>query len=109
MSEVHYRYATVGGRQLFFREAGPAAPVLVLLHGFPTSSFMFRNLIPRLADRYRVIAPDHLGCAAGRRVRLHLRRADRSHRWTARPTRRHPLRDLCAGLRRAHRLAAGVA
>jgi pimeloyl-ACP methyl ester carboxylesterase/catechol 2,3-dioxygenase-like lactoylglutathione lyase family enzyme len=61
MSEVHYRYATVGGRQLFFREAGPAAPVLVLLHGFPTSSFMFRNLIPRLADRYRVIAPDHLG------------------------------------------------
>ena len=62
MSQVHHRYATVAGRRLFYREAGPAdAPVLVLLHGFPTSSFMFRNLIPRLADRYRVLAPDHLG------------------------------------------------
>ena len=62
MSQVHHRYATVAGRRLFYREAGPAdAPVLVLLHGFPTSSFMFRNLIPQLADRYRVIAPDHLG------------------------------------------------
>jgi Predicted hydrolases or acyltransferases (alpha/beta hydrolase superfamily) len=56
---VHHRYATVQGRQLFYRQAGPAdAPVLVLLHGFPTSSFMFRNLIPALADRYNVIAPD---------------------------------------------------
>jgi pimeloyl-ACP methyl ester carboxylesterase/catechol 2,3-dioxygenase-like lactoylglutathione lyase family enzyme len=62
MSEVHYRYATVDGQRLFYREAGPAdAPVLVLLHGFPTSSYMFRNLIPQLADRYRVIAPDYLG------------------------------------------------
>ncbi|QRP43224.1 alpha/beta fold hydrolase [Amycolatopsis sp. FDAARGOS 1241] len=60
--QVHHRYATVHGRRLFYREAGPAdAPVLVLLHGFPTSSFMFRNLIPALADRYHVIAPDHLG------------------------------------------------
>jgi pimeloyl-ACP methyl ester carboxylesterase len=62
MAKVHHRYATLGGRQIFYREAGPAdAPVIVLLHGFPTSSFMFRNLIPQLADRYRVIAPDHLG------------------------------------------------
>lgn len=62
MVDVHHRYATVEGRQLFYREAGPAdAPVLVLLHGFPTSSFMFRHLIPELADRYHVIAPDHLG------------------------------------------------
>ncbi|MFD6992265.1 alpha/beta fold hydrolase [Streptomyces sp. NPDC059943] len=62
MVDVHHRYATVQGRQLFYREAGPAdAPVLVLLHGFPTSSFMFRHLIPELADRYHVIAPDHLG------------------------------------------------
>ena len=62
MTEVHHRYATVQGRRLFYREAGPAdAPALVLLHGFPTSSFMFRNLIPALADRYHVIAPDHLG------------------------------------------------
>ncbi|WP_412098593.1 alpha/beta fold hydrolase [Mycolicibacterium iranicum] len=59
---VHHRYATVRGRQVFYREAGPLdAPVVVLLHGFPTSSFMFRNLIPALADRYRVIAPDYLG------------------------------------------------
>ncbi len=47
------------GVQIFYREAGDAAaPVLLLLHGFPTSSFMFRDLIPRLADEYRVIAPD---------------------------------------------------
>ncbi|GAB4086284.1 alpha/beta hydrolase [Myceligenerans cantabricum] len=62
MNAVHHRYATVGDHRLFYREAGPAdAPVLLLLHGFPTSSFMFRELIPRLAGRYRVIAPDHLG------------------------------------------------
>jgi pimeloyl-ACP methyl ester carboxylesterase len=47
------------GVQVFYREAGePSAPVVLLLHGFPTSSFMFRELIPRLADRYHVIAPD---------------------------------------------------
>ncbi len=48
-----------GGVQVFYREAGkPDAPVVLLLHGFPASSFMFRELIPRLADSYRVIAPD---------------------------------------------------
>jgi pimeloyl-ACP methyl ester carboxylesterase len=47
------------GFTVFYREAGPAdAPVVLLLHGFPTSSFQYRELIPRLADRYRVIAPD---------------------------------------------------
>lgn len=62
MVAVHHRYASVRGQRLFYREAGPAgAPVLVLLHGYPTSSFMFRHLIPELADRYHVIAPDHLG------------------------------------------------
>jgi pimeloyl-ACP methyl ester carboxylesterase len=62
MPVVHHRYATVAGHRLFFREAGdPEAPVLVLLHGFPTSSYMFRDLVPALADRYHVIAPDHLG------------------------------------------------
>jgi pimeloyl-ACP methyl ester carboxylesterase len=62
MPVVHHRYATVAGHRLFFREAGgPDAPVLLLLHGFPTSSYMFRDLVPALADRYHVIAPDHLG------------------------------------------------
>ncbi len=62
MTAVHHRYATVEGHRLFYREAGPVdAPTVLLLHGFPTSSFMFRNLIPLLADRYHVIAPDLLG------------------------------------------------
>ncbi|MDC0740794.1 alpha/beta fold hydrolase [Polyangium mundeleinium] len=56
---THHRTATVEGLEIFYREAGPAdAPVVVLLHGFPSSSHMYRNLIPALADRYRVIAPD---------------------------------------------------
>src|SRR2546423_14864725 len=59
---VHYRSATLDGVKVFYREAGPAdGPVVLLLHGFPTSSHMFRNLIPALADRYRVIAPDYPG------------------------------------------------
>jgi pimeloyl-ACP methyl ester carboxylesterase len=62
MVSVHHNYATVQGRRLFYREAGPAdGPVIVLLHGFPTSSYMFRNLVPVLAEKYHVIAPDHLG------------------------------------------------
>jgi pimeloyl-ACP methyl ester carboxylesterase len=56
---VHYRVEDLDGFELFYREAGPAdAPVVLLLHGFPTSSHMFRDLIPYLADRFRVIAPD---------------------------------------------------
>jgi pimeloyl-ACP methyl ester carboxylesterase len=59
---THYRTATVDGVNVFYREAGSAnAPVVLLLHGFPTSSHMFRNLIPALADRYHVIAPDYPG------------------------------------------------
>ncbi|MFD7661526.1 alpha/beta fold hydrolase [Streptomyces sp. NPDC059788] len=62
MVEVHHRYATVRGHRVFYREAGfRGAPTLVLLHGFPTSSRMFRHLLPALADRFHVIAPDHLG------------------------------------------------
>ena len=57
---VHYRTATVGGVNVFYREAGPdSGLVVLLLHGFPTSSRMFRDLIPRLSDAYRVIAPDY--------------------------------------------------
>ena len=59
---THYRTREVDGIKIFYREAGPAdGPVVLLLHGFPTSSHMFRNLIPALADRYRVIAPDYPG------------------------------------------------
>jgi pimeloyl-ACP methyl ester carboxylesterase len=59
---VHYRRARIAGVEIFYREAGPSdGPVIVLLHGFPTSSYMFRNLIPTLADRYHVIAPDYPG------------------------------------------------
>src|SRR5215472_946453 len=54
-----YNYATIDGHKIFYREAGPVgAPAILLLHGFPTSSHMFRNLIPSLAESYRVIAPD---------------------------------------------------
>jgi pimeloyl-ACP methyl ester carboxylesterase len=54
-----YRTASVDGLKVFYREAGdPKAPTVLLLHGFPTSSHMFRDLIPALADRYHVVAPD---------------------------------------------------
>ncbi len=54
-----YHHAIVDGSRIFYREAGPkTSPTILLLHGFPTSSHMFRNLIPALADRYHVVAPD---------------------------------------------------
>ena len=60
--QIRYQKEKVDGVDVFYREAGPkGAPVLLLLHGFPTSSQMFRNLIPLLADKYRVIAPDYPG------------------------------------------------
>jgi pimeloyl-ACP methyl ester carboxylesterase len=56
---VHYRSADTGGHRVFYREAGePDHPAVLLLHGFPTASHMFRDLIPLLADRYHVVAPD---------------------------------------------------
>ncbi|MHA6766412.1 alpha/beta fold hydrolase [Sphingobium ummariense] len=58
-SATFHRKVTVAGTEIFYREAGEkGAPVIVLLHGFPSSSHMFRNVIPELADRYHVIAPD---------------------------------------------------
>ena len=61
-ASVSYRSVKIDGVNVFYREAGPKnAPTLLLLHGFPTSSQMFRNLIPLLADRYHVIAPDYPG------------------------------------------------
>jgi pimeloyl-ACP methyl ester carboxylesterase len=59
---VHYRTIHISGVDIFYREAGAeTAPVILLLHGFPTSSNMFRNLIPRLAGSFRLIAPDFPG------------------------------------------------
>lgn len=59
---THYRTATIDGLNIFYREAGdPALPPLLLLHGFPASSFMYRELIERLAHRFHVIAPDYPG------------------------------------------------
>jgi len=60
--QVHYRQIEVDGLTIFYREAGPSnAPTILLLHGFPTSSHEFRELIPLLADRYHLIAPDYPG------------------------------------------------
>jgi len=59
MAKIAFRKADVDGFNVFYREAGPKdAPVLLLLHGFPSSGHMFRDLIPLLADQYRIIAPD---------------------------------------------------
>ena len=59
MTDISYRIVNVDGVKVFYREAGsPGAAKLLLLHGFPTSSHMFRDLIPPLADRYHIIAPD---------------------------------------------------
>src|SRR5438046_3842241 len=59
---VFYRTLNVEGLEIFYREAGPRdAPTVLLLHGFPSSSHMFRNLIPMLADKYHVVAPDFPG------------------------------------------------
>src|SRR5712691_12666422 len=59
MASIKYRTADVDGFKVFYREAGPtASPKLLLLHGFPSASHMFRDLIPLLADRFHVVAPD---------------------------------------------------
>jgi pimeloyl-ACP methyl ester carboxylesterase len=59
---VRYKYATVDGIRIFYREAGdPSRPTLLLLHGFPTSSHMFRDLMPRLAGHFHLVAPDYPG------------------------------------------------
>ena len=60
--KVAYRTVKIDGLGIFYREAGPQdAPIVLLLHGFPTSSHMFRNLIPALADEFHLVAPDYPG------------------------------------------------
>ena len=59
MASIRFKTVDVDGAQIFYREAGPTgAPALLLLHGFPTSSHMFRDLIPLLAERFHIVAPD---------------------------------------------------
>jgi hypothetical protein len=61
-TQVKHRTVEIDGQTIFYREAGPTdAPTILLLHGFPTSSHMFRNLIPSLADKYHLVAPDYPG------------------------------------------------
>ncbi len=61
-AEVHHRTIEIDGVEIFYREAGePENPTILLLHGFPTSSHMFRNLIPALADEFHLVAPDYPG------------------------------------------------
>src|SRR5688572_31329343 len=62
-TRVRHRRIAIDGVDTFYREAGPQdAPVLLLPHGYPCSSYQFRNLAPALADRWRVFAPDFPGC-----------------------------------------------
>ena len=59
MTAIHYRTADVEGLKVFYREAGrPDAPMLLLLHGFPSAGHMFRELLPQLAEQVHVVAPD---------------------------------------------------
>ena len=61
-TQAVHKTVVVNGQEIFYREAGPVdAPTILLLHGFPTSSHMFRNLIPALADRFHLVAPDYPG------------------------------------------------
>ena len=112
LAETRYHIIDVGGLDIFYREAGPAgAPVVLLLHGFPTSSRMFRNLIPMLADKYRVIAPDYPAfghSAVPSRAEFHYThiRTPIFRRWWRRCLRSSGSRasHVCDGFRRTHRI-----
>ena len=104
-----FRRVEADGVSVFYREAGAAdAPVVLLLHGFPTSSFQYRELIPRLADKYRVIAPDLPGFGftevpVATQLQVHLRQFGQNHPRVHRCAQSAALRSLRLRLRRAHR------
>ena len=110
---VQHKVADLDGFELFYREAGPSdAPVVLLFHGFPTSSHMFRNLIPYLADRFHVVAPDLPGfgqSAAPDRAEFSYTfdAAARTRREAVGEPGRHPVRGQCVRLRSPHGMAAG--
>ena len=111
--KVSHRTVQIDGLDIFYREAGPKdAPAILLLHGFPTSSQMFRNLIPALADEFRVVAPDYPGFGHSSMPPRDkfaytfdnlANVIDEVHR----EGRADEVRPVRAGLRRAGRLSAG--
>ena len=107
------RRVEADGVNVFYREAGaPDAPVILLLHGFPASSFQYRELIPRLADRYRVIAPDLPGFGfttvpTERHYKYTLRGADKNHARLYRGVGPYTLCAVCVRLRCAYRFPVG--
>ena len=99
MAPIRYRTVDVDGFKISYREAGPAgAPKLLLLHGFPTASHMFRDLIPLLADRFHIVAPDLPGFGQSdmpprQKIQLHVRQ----HRQRdGPPYRGHRPRSVCS-------------
>ena len=113
MTAIKYRTADVGGFNLFYREAGaPDTPKLLLLHGFPSASHMFRDLIPLLVDRFHMIAPDLPGLRASPTCRLGASSATPSTRSPETIDRFTEVvgfdryRGLCFRLRRADRIPA---
>ena len=97
-NEIHYRTVDVAGVNIFYREAGnPKSPTILLLHGFPTSSHMFRDLIPLLADRFHLLAPDYPGFGHSARPAVGLPDADAAGRRDyPRYRDQGPLHILCA-------------
>ena len=112
-AQARYKTVAIDEVDVFYREAGRAgAPALVLLHGFPTSSHMFRDLIPALAERYRVIAPDYPGFGNSGtpdrdRFAYTFENYAEDRREADREARPRPLRALRDGLRRAGRIPPG--
>src|SRR4030088_2679693 len=111
---VRYKTIRLNELDIFYREAGlQTAPTILLLHGFPTSSNMFRNLIPRLAKSFHVVAPDYPGFGQSSMPDHHAFAYTFENltnvveqlveTWT------HQLRSLRDGLRSADRLPAGLA